>query len=130
MLTTIFVFNYLPYEICVPVEVEFSLADQNWLEDANSTPYVYDEKGQILKSQQIKEDSTITLDWRKRVVFEGNLKPLGITKFIIKTKTEKKTKTVATSINLPELLGSSSLLKEPIVIEGYDDTADPWGTSK
>ncbi len=126
----IFVFNYLPYEICVPVEVEFSLADQNWLEDANSTPYVYDEKGQILKSQQIKEDSTITLDWRKRVVFEGNLKPLGITKFIIKTKTEKKIKTVAQSINRTELLSSNSLLKEPIAIESYEDTADPWGMSK
>lgn len=125
----IFVFNYLPCEVKVPIEVEFSLADQNWDEAMLSIPYVYDENGNLLLSQQVKEESTLNLDWRKKVVFEGVLKPLGVTRFSIKTKIENATKTIASPIDLDGVFNSNSLLVSPIAIESYEDTADPWGMS-
>ena len=126
----VFVFNYLPSEIKTPIEVEFSLADQNWDENSCFVPYVYDESGNLLISQQVKEDSTLNLDWRKKIVFEGILKPLGVTRFTIKTKLENATKKQAEAIEIDKLLKDNSLLNEPIIIESYDDTADPWGMSK
>ncbi|MBQ7642525.1 MAG: hypothetical protein IJS67_01360, partial [Clostridia bacterium] len=116
----IFVFNFMPYAIKTPVEAEFSLADQNWEEDIRFVPYVYDEKGEKINCQQIKEESTINLDWRKRIVFEGKLNPLGITRFTVKVKPEKKKGQRTVSA------GEESSAK----LEIYDDTLDPWGMSK
>jgi alpha-mannosidase len=93
-------------------------------------PYVYDENGNQLKSQQVKEESMLNLDWRKKVVFEGSLKPLGVTRFTIKTKLENSTKKQATKTSLDEVLKDNALLNEPIVVQSYLDTADPWGMSK
>jgi alpha-mannosidase len=124
----VFVFNYMPYEVTVPVEVEFMLADQNWNEEHFYQPEVY-QNGEKIVSQQIKEDSTLTLDWRKRVVFEGKLKPMGITRFDVKPKAVKWTeKAELQAENLSALLQESLLLGE-VELETYDDTADPWGMS-
>ena len=125
----VFVFNYLPYEVNVPVEVEFSLADQNWDENSLSIPYVYDEKGNILPSQQVKEESTLNLDWRKKVVFEGALKPLSVTRFTIKTKIEPYSKNQVETVDICSVLEDNALLNQPIMVESYEDTADPWGMS-
>ena len=119
----VFVFNYLPYEVVMPVEAEFTLADQNWSDEICFKPYVYDEDGQELVCQQIKEDSTLNLDWRKRIVFEGRLKPLGITRFSVRVKPCEVAKKTAQPVALEELI------KNPAELELYDDTADPWGMS-
>ena len=124
----VFVFNYMPYEVTAPVEVEFMLADQNWSEEYFYFPEVY-QNGEKISSQQIKEDSTLTLDWRKRIIFEGKLKPMGITRFDIKPKAIKWTeKRKIAEANLSVLI-ENSLLLGIAELETYDDTADPWGMS-
>jgi acyl-CoA synthetase (AMP-forming)/AMP-acid ligase II len=42
---------------------------------------IVDEKGNPVKYQVIKEESNITLDWRKRVVFEAELPPLQLARY-------------------------------------------------
>lgn len=125
----VFVFNYMPYEVQTPVEVEFSLADQNWETDFVFKPCVYF-NGEEIPSQQIKEDSHLNLDWRKRVVFDAKLKPLAITRFSIRVKrAEKKVKNTE-EVDLSSLLSSEKYpLKNPVELLTYDDTADPWGMS-
>ncbi len=124
-----FVFNHMPYEITAPIEVEFMLADQNWSEDTCFVPHVYNEYGEEVLSQQIKEGSTLNLDWRKRILFEGKLKPMGITKFSVYVKPESVKKRVRRAYDLNDLLTKSGVLKGQVVPVIYDDTADPWGMS-
>lgn len=125
----ILVFNYQAYETKTLIEAEFSLADQNWREDVCYIPHIYDENGKELLCQQIKEDSTLTLDWRKRILFEGNLKPWGITRFSVKVQEEPAKKNEARTVALEDCLRKNALLVAPVVLESYDDTADPWGMS-
>ena len=126
----VFVFNYSPFTIESLIEAEFSLADQNWSEDTVFVPHVFDENGTELLCQQIKEDSTLNLDWRKRIIFEGKLNPLGITRFSVKVSAERKEKKNAVKKDIYELLQNNTLLKSPVTLEIYDDTADPWGMSE
>lgn len=119
----VFVFNYMPYETEQLIEAEFTLADQNWSDDICFAPHIYDEDGQELPCQQIKEDSTLTLDWRKRILFAGKLKPLGVTRFIIKTEASQVESKQAKPVQLHAFVSS------PVILEGYEDTADPWGMS-
>ncbi len=125
----IFVFNYMPYEITLPIEAEFSIADQNWNEELHYTPYVYTEQGELLPCQTVKEGSTLNLDWRKRIVFEGKLKPMGITRFSVYTKLEPVKNKTQEILSLDSLLAQNKLLGKPLELEMYDDTADPWGMS-
>ena len=125
----VFVFNYMPYEITEPIEVEFMLADQNWSEEYFYLPEVY-QNGKKVSSQSIKESSTFPLDWRKRIIFEGTLKPMGITRFDIKTKLVKQNREKAVSqVNLEEYI-KKSFLSAPVELEIYEDTVDPWGMSQ
>ena len=43
----VFVFNYAPYEVVAPVEVEFMIENQNWNEEIRYTPHVYFEGEEI-----------------------------------------------------------------------------------
>ncbi len=120
----VFVFNYFPYALTTNIETEFMLADQNWRDDICFVPHIYDENGKELLCQQIKEESTLNLDWRKRIVFEGTLNPLGITRFTVKVQAEKTQKKTAKNAVLSEFI------KDPVTLELYEDTADPWGMSE
>ena len=123
----IFVFNYMPYEVETPVEAEFSLADQNWSEEFHYTPHVR-YLGEEIPCQVIKEESTLNLDWRKRIAFNAKLKPLGITRFSVTvTKTPVK-KEERREYSLDELL-NGTVLKRPVELEIGDDSADPWAMS-
>ena len=51
---------------------------------------IYNEDGDLLTSQTIKEESNIAIQWRKRVVFKADLKPMAVTKFIAKYHTIPK----------------------------------------
>ena len=122
----VFVFNYAPYEITAPVEVEFMLENQNWNEEIRFNPHVYFE-GKEIPCQTIKEESTLNLDWRKKVVFEGKLAPMSLTRFEIRVSKDKRE---------PLPLAEKSPLEQvwkwgtgKPVFEIYDDTADPWGMS-
>ena len=126
----IFVFNYSTTESISVIEAEFSLADQNWKENTVYVPHVFDENGTELPCQQIKENSTLNLDWRKRIIFIGKLKPLNLTRFTVKMSPEKTLKPQAQKADLNLLLKSNRLLNKPAVLETYEDTADPWGMSK
>ncbi|MBE7079219.1 MAG: hypothetical protein E7380_05115 [Clostridiales bacterium] len=125
----IFVFNYMPYEVQTLVEVEFILPDQNWSKEVFKKARIYDETGKELLCQQIKESSTLALDWRKRLVFEGLLKPMGITRFTVKTE-DVKTKAKARKAGDLETLLQGTPLQKPVGFFLYDDTADPWGMSQ
>ncbi|MBQ8395279.1 MAG: hypothetical protein IJX49_06875 [Clostridia bacterium] len=125
----VFVFNYAPYEVETPVEVEFMLENQNWKEEIRYTPHVYFE-GKEIPCQTVKEESTLNLDWRKKVVFEGKLAPMSLTRFTIKVTEVPRTPMFsdAKEGSVEEVLASKGLGKP--VFEVYDDTADPWGMSE
>ena len=120
------VFNYMPYTVKTPVEVEFMLADKNFSEDMIYTPHVFLD-GKEVPGQQIKEASTINLDWRKRIVFEAELKPLGITRFNVYFEKEKVRR--CCSHNDLSLQRYTRLLKGQAKLEIYEDSADPWAMS-
>lgn len=125
----VFVFNYMPYEVTTPVEVEFSLADQNWSDEYHLEPIVYLD-GKALPCQTVKEGSTLNLDWRKRVVFEAKLKPLAITRFNVYVKPVPIKEKKFSPIPLDTLIAAQSCpLTAPVSLESYEDTADPWGMS-
>ena len=125
----IFVFNYAPYEAHIPTEVEFSLADQNWSDEYHLMPVVYDESGNEIPSQLIKENSTLNLDWRKKLVFTPTLSPLGITRFTAKLKKVPIKEKKATPVSNLDMLLESTILGAPATFDIYEDTADPWGMS-
>lgn len=126
----VFVFNYEPKRIKTLVEVEFSLADQNWNEKIEYEPHIYTMGGEELVCQQIKEDSTLNLDWRKRIIFEGELSPLGVTRFTVKVQPVPKKAKKAKPLENVESALVGELLKSPVTLDLYEDTADPWGMSK
>lgn len=76
----ILVFNPHPYEIETDIECEFMLWIQNW-SDKFYYPAVYDEAGTLCPSQPEKENSSIPLDWRKRVAFHCTLSPSSMSRF-------------------------------------------------
>ncbi|MBR2337629.1 MAG: hypothetical protein IKA61_06770 [Clostridia bacterium] len=119
----VFVFNYSPYKVTTPVEVEFSLENQNWDLDIRYNPHVYF-NGVEIPCQQIKEESTLTLDWRKKVVFSATLEPLSLTRFEIKVSADKRESTaIAKECDIAKMLGYKP------IFELYDDSADPWAMS-
>jgi alpha-mannosidase len=75
----IMVYNPHPFEVRTTVECEFMLADQNW-QDTFTMPTAY-QGTRALPSQAEKELSNLNLDWRKRVVFEAELKPAQMNRF-------------------------------------------------
>ena len=142
------VFNPHPYELCDNVECEFTLADQNWSEEIESRITVVDENGQAVPYQVIKEESNLTLDWRKRIIFAARLKPLKLTRysvyvsFIEKKSSEKESAFVFDNGHkYVEIDGQSGLISsykidgveylgEGFGLCSFDDNADPWGMSK
>jgi len=144
----IVVFNPHPYEICDNVECEFSLADQNWSETNVSKLRVVDENGNTVPYQIIKEDSNLTLDWRKRVIFEAKLKPMQLSRysvyvdFVPASKEEKIPAYVFDNGRKHVEIDSSTGLITSYKINGveylgsgfglcsFDDNADPWGMGR
>ena len=73
-------YNPYPYPVSGDYICEFMLWDQNWNKEFLS-PRVYDTAGTLLPSQCEKENSTIPLEWRKRVVFHATLAPMSLNRF-------------------------------------------------
>lgn len=143
----VFAFNPHPYEYDTDIECEFMLADQNFDTEATSFVKVYDQQSNLLTSQVIKEESNINLDWRKRIVFKANLKPMSMSRFRFEVeyfKQDKKTKEayiVKDEHKYIEIDKETGLLKS-FCIDGkeyianaflpvsFDDNADPWAMSE
>lgn len=144
----IVVFNSQPYEITDNVECEFTLADQNWSETMSSHITVKDENGDTIPYQVIKEESNLTLDWRKRIIFEAKLKPMSLNRFSVyidfieSKKLERKKEFVFESARkYVEIDESTGLLKsykldgveyigEGFGLCSFDDNSDPWGMDR
>ncbi len=142
------IFNPHPYELCGNVECEFVLADQNWNENIESHIILKDSDGNEVRHQLIKEDSNLNLDWRKRIIFEARMKPMGLTRYSVfvdftdKTPKEKTSAFVFDNgekrVEIDEktgLLVSYKINGKEYIGEGFglcsfDDNADPWGMNK
>ncbi len=79
----ILIFNSQPYDIEENVECEFILADQNWEDNIISVIKLADENGNEVVCQQIKEESNINVDWRKRIIFKAKLKAMSMTRYSV-----------------------------------------------
>ncbi|GHV01277.1 hypothetical protein FACS1894211_10660 [Clostridia bacterium] len=84
----IFIYNPHPYPLTRTVECEFMLADQNWSETEFYEASLYHE-GRKLEAQPEKEESSLPLDWRKRMVFRVDLKPFAMHRVSCFTKLKK-----------------------------------------
>ncbi len=146
----ILVFNPNPYEWTTEITCELSLADQNWSDTMAYIPRVVDGEGRPVPAQITKEESNLSLDWRKRIVFRASLKPLTVTRYSIYMDLLPKPEKVLPSdsgdivVDLPdlgkhvEIDGQTGLLrsyrlngKEYIATNAfrpdfYEDNPDPW----
>jgi len=144
----VFVFNPHAHPVRTLVECEFEPWEPNF-EPCPWNPRVY-ARGKALPSQAEKEESNLSLEWRKRVVFEAELAPGRLNRFSCRLeKAAKKPKpgfveddgiiTVATA-DLTAAVNARTGLLETFKAGGFDllepgafaplvvrDNADPWG---
>ena len=148
----ILVFNPHPYTVTQCIETEFQLADQNWSDNEYTISKVYDESGRYIPTQNEKEDCSFSLDWRKRVAFNAELKPMSINRFnckleVIKSPSrpvaecdENDSHFIISTDNLTVLISKASGLIDKYEVNGtdylkensaridaYKDNEDPWG---
>ncbi len=77
----VMVYNPHPYPVKENITFEFNLSNQNWNEGEYTFAKVYDENGNELPTQNEKPECTMSLDWRKKVVFTAELKPCSMNRF-------------------------------------------------
>ena len=148
----VLVFNPNPYPVTHDIEVEFQLEDQNWNDNEVTIVNVRDEKGNILPTQNEQEESNLNLDWRKRVVFRAELKPMCINRFDcvltrinaerrpIENCEENETQFILKNKFMEVRIGKKTGLIEKYCVNGVDyitspsgkiivcqDNEDPWG---
>lgn len=147
----IFVFYPHPYSSEQEIEAEFQLANQNWNDNEVTVARVYDENGTELAAQNIKEESCMNLDWRKKIIFRAKLKPMSLNRFCCKLETaalpkrpiaacEEENNCFVYRNESMEILinkttglldryrvnGVDYLEAESAAIAVYDDNEDPW----
>ena len=147
----VLVFNPHPYSIEQEVEVEFQLEDQNWNTPEVTLARVRTENGEYLPTQNIKEDCTFNLDWRKRIVFRATLEPMSMNRFDCELyriqevkrpiaqcqeterhflfKNDKMSVTINKETGLIDqyfVEGKDYLMEQSGQIRVYDDNEDPW----
>ena len=144
----ILVFNPKTYRAEQLVECELSIIPTEHYEEEFSQIEIYDEDGNKLCAQTVKESSNQSIDWRKKVVFYGKLNPLGITRFTAKTVVKpQKIYPVDKDVIFDNgekrvVINAKSGLIESYVIDGveyakgglfkpymWEDNADPWAMS-
>lgn len=76
----VFAYNPYPYPIEGDYICEFMLWDQIW-DQKFLQPVVYNAKGEVCAAQCEKENSSIPLEWRKRIVFHAKLEPMSVNRF-------------------------------------------------
>ncbi len=147
----IFVFNDLPYKVNKYVETELCVIPE-CKADEESEIHIKDAYGNEILSQITKEDSNVSMDWRKRIGFYAELEPLSFTRFDVFVKYKKisgskdkteivkdfivNTKNGSVTISgktgaIKELVvnGKQYLTKDAFILCAYKDDEDPWGRS-
>lgn len=150
----ILVFNPNPYEWDTEITCELMLSDQNWSGEVHFEPHVFDENGNAVTAQVVKEESNLSLDWRKRIVFKAPVKPMTLTRFSIymelipNTPKEEIKVDGDIVIDIPEIakkvvIDSTTGLLKSYCIDGheyigeggaflpvmFEDNPDPWAMS-
>ena len=145
----IMAFNPHPYEIEEEFEIGFLLENQNLNEGEFTVATVYDEDGNRLLSQNEKPDSSMHLDWCKKVSFRAKLKPSGITRFncqlkaikgpiyqeynqsgdAIEVENDRMKVKISRKTGLIEeyKIDGKIITQNTGFLEVYKDNEDPWG---
>ena len=84
----IFVYNPHPFPIKQVVTCEFQGHEPHFDEKSRMIPEVWNHRGKKLPSQLEKESSTLSVEWRKRAVFNADLKPGQMNRFVCRLKSE------------------------------------------
>ena len=141
----ILVYNPNVYPLKTNVECEFMLADQNWDNECTSKITLKDENGNEVAHQIIKEESNLNLDWRKRIIFEADLKPQALTRYSVyvnyvrQEKQERSDSLIFDNgrriVEIDERTGLLSrycvdgveYIKNGFLPVMFGDNPDPWG---
>ncbi|MBR5507293.1 MAG: alpha-mannosidase, partial [Clostridia bacterium] len=144
----VFAYNPYPYTVSGDYACEFMLWDQVW-EDVFEKPTLFDANGKEIPVQCEKENSNLALQWRKKIVFNAELKPMSLTRFecAFETVPEKPKAEIKSDDNyfyfdanglkvninrktgLVDFysVGGENLVKEnAFALEIFSDDADPW----
>ena len=144
----IFVFNPHPHAVRALVECEFEPWEPNFEKTAWAPKITA--RGKALPSQAEKEESNLSLEWRKRVVFEAELAPGRLNRFSCRLErapekpkaeaAEKAGAIVVTTADLTASVNTRTGLLDTYRAAGFDfvepgaflplvirDNADPWG---
>ena len=145
----IFVYNPHPFLLKQTVVCEFQPHEPHFDEQSRLVPEVWAHQGKKLPSQMEKESSTLSVEWRKRVVFKADLKPGQMNRFVcrLKNKTsdpdpsiKEKTLLVLRSDRAEWTIRTTTGLIESYKVNGIDflkprafqtlvmeDNPDSWG---
>ena len=77
----VLVYNPHPYPVETDVEAEFQLGNQNWNDGEYTVARIYDQSGRFIPAQHEKPECSLSLDWRKKVVFHATLAPMSMNRF-------------------------------------------------
>lgn len=129
------------------LECELSIIPTEEFEENFSQIEIYDENGNKLKAQTVKERSNLSVDYRKKVVFEAAPEVMSVTRYTARTVIKPCVKYAPVTEDIVfdngekrVVIGLRSGLIESYIVGGkeyckgkffipeiYDDTADPWG---
>jgi len=145
----IFVYNPHPFPVNETISCEFQPQEPNFDPETFWLPEVRDSNGKVVLHQLEKESSNISVDQRKRVVFQAELKPAQMNRFScflkevkpIPKRDEKSETPLAFKSDKIELtINDKTGLVENYCIDGKDflnpdsfrclvveDYPDPWG---
>lgn len=94
----IFAYNPHPWTLFWPIDCEFQLPYQNWGPEFVDVDVKQGET--TLPHQFGKEESNVPIDWRKRVIFRAELRPMALTRFdVLLKKVPTDTRKPAFEIN-------------------------------
>lgn len=92
----ILVYNPHPYPVEADVEAEFQLGNQNHNEGEYTVARIYDQNGSFVPVQHEKPECSLSLDWRKKVVFHTTLVPMSMNRFDCTLEVMKDYQMIAT----------------------------------
>jgi len=145
----IIVYNPHPFPLNQTVVCEFQPHEPHFDERSRLIPEVWDSRGKKMPSQLEKESSTLSVEWRKRVVFKADLKPGQMNRFTCRLKNEtsdpepsikEKSELVLRSDKAEWTIRTTTGLIESYKVNGIDflkprvfqalvmeDSPDSWG---
>lgn len=140
------VYNAFPYEREENVEFEFTM-EKNSNTALKPKITLYDENDKIIPIQVIKEESNVSIDCRKKIVFNYKLKAFSINRFRVTTELIEndyaKMDSNALEISTPYyqviidptsggisqffVNGENYISRKGFGLYVYEDNEDPWG---